>query len=202
MCTNSIWTHVYGYTCIYRSACVWVLTVGFLPSLSTVFRLSTPCTVTAPGYKWTASSSDSAELQQDKRQTLQAIHTNIHTGKHACSHARTPDQIKRWTSSKGGRNLLSHLKFCFVNLSFFFLKLHLFLSCFHRTEFHRYKSWHWYLRKEEQRRTRWCTDCVCLEDQSRKPSAGAQWSLVERERKRPIPNRKGRLMCNFHENWL
>lgn len=39
-----------------------VLTVGFLPSLRTVFLRKTPWTVTAPGYRCTASSSDSAEL--------------------------------------------------------------------------------------------------------------------------------------------
>lgn len=46
-----------------EQACGVLLTVGFFPSLRMVFLRRTPCTVTAPGYKCTASSSDSAELR-------------------------------------------------------------------------------------------------------------------------------------------
>lgn len=67
--SNTVWTHAYVWI-FTVSVCVCVLTVGFLPSFNTVFLFKTPCTVTAPGYRWTASSSDSAELQQDKHRTL------------------------------------------------------------------------------------------------------------------------------------
>ena len=77
------------------SVCVWVLTVGFLPSLSTVFRLNTPWTVTAPGYKWTASSSDSAELQQDKNKHYELYkQTRAQENMHVLMHTHIPDEIR------------------------------------------------------------------------------------------------------------
>lgn len=101
---------VYVYMC--ECVCVLVLTVGFLPSLSTVFRLSTPCTVTAPGYKWTASSSDSAELQQDKDQHYK-LYTQMFTGE---KHTRSNQTV---TSNNSRHTLQSNLNLCLISNLFY-----------------------------------------------------------------------------------
>lgn len=69
-------------------------------------------------------------------------HTNVHRRKHACCHACTHNEIKIRDELvvKTRHNLQSYFSLCFTKVCFFFLKLHLFLSCFHRIEFHRYKS--------------------------------------------------------------
>lgn len=84
--------------------------MGFFPSFSRVFLRSTPCTVTAPGNRCTASSSDSAELRGKvggwSAEESQVRQEEPKTHMHACAIMPMCMLIHTYTHTHRNHNLL------------------------------------------------------------------------------------------------